>query len=273
MKESVLSIDNHDTQLIGVLTEEDEYQGSAQKPIVILINSGLLSRTGPFRLHVTLARELAKIGFNTFRLDLSGIGDSERHRGKKNIGEQHVNDIREVMDFLANEKGERRFVVMGICTGADNSHKVAAADDRVVGAICIDGPSYKTMQYYINHYLPRITRLTVWINFLKRVFGKSQKQKEPDDIQEFKYRWVRPPKEKTRIDLQNFINRDLRLLYIYSSMPGYNYTNQLADAFSSLDFGKSISMAYHGDAEHTFPILEDRDNLVNTIRQWLQSNF
>ena len=62
--------------LVGMLTEPEKSQVPADLPAFILFNAGLLHRVGPNRLHVTLARRLARRGFPVLRFDFSGIGDS-----------------------------------------------------------------------------------------------------------------------------------------------------------------------------------------------------
>ena len=62
-------------QLIGVHTEPTgHYQG---QPCAVFITAGLLHHVGPNRLHVELARQLARQGAPGLRFDLSGTGDSE----------------------------------------------------------------------------------------------------------------------------------------------------------------------------------------------------
>ena len=273
MKESVFTI-GKSTQLVGVLTEAEAKSTSEHKPTVLILNSGLLGRIGPFRLHVQLARQLAKTGYNAFRLDLSGIGDSERHNDNRSNEEKHLSDIKEVMDFLEKEIDAEKFIIMGICTGAVNAHKTMLHDNRALAAVCIDGYIYKTCKYYINYYLPKIFSAQIWLNHINdlynRIFNKTENKIVEDDDKKLNYRWELPPKEETETELQKFIDKNTHLFCIYTSTWACNYSNQLADAFPSLKFGNNIQSVYLSDATHTFPVPEDRKALIETISEWLE---
>ena len=60
-------------QLTGILSRGTE---SNHSPVVIMFNAGLLHHVGPFRLWVTLARELARKNIPSLRFDLYAQGDS-----------------------------------------------------------------------------------------------------------------------------------------------------------------------------------------------------
>ena len=231
--------------IFGILTEPAAAELIDNSPTILLVNAGLLGRAGPFRLHVILARELAKMGFRTMRIDLSGIGDSGRHKDNRPREEQHLNDIRDAMEYLEKERAVTSFVLMGICTGADNSHRALREDDRVIGAVCVDGYSYPTFRYHFNHYAPKFISRTSWKNLFSRIIrklgGSDQDDQDSPEVNELDYRWKLPPKNETQADYQAIINRDAKLLCVYTAGWRCNYSGQLAESFSSLDFGNSIS--------------------------------
>ena len=113
----------HDPELIGIYNHSDAASDSGtDRPVILLLNSGLLPNTGPFRLYVRMARHFSRLGFDSFRFDLSGIGESNRRDDSLPRDQQQIDDIKLVMDSLENTHGKTQFVVMGICTGADNAH-------------------------------------------------------------------------------------------------------------------------------------------------------
>ena len=67
-------------QEISAILTEPEHRVS--DVAVVIVNAGLVHRVGPFRLHVILARELARSGFLAVRMDVSGLGYSKtrKHR-------------------------------------------------------------------------------------------------------------------------------------------------------------------------------------------------
>lgn len=113
MNESVHCI-GKETQLVGVLTTADIQTKETDDIIIIILNSGLLGRIGPYRLHVQLARHFARQGLTTFRVDLSGIGDSGRHVDSRTNQERHLDDIKNIMNYLSASTGPTKFIIMGI---------------------------------------------------------------------------------------------------------------------------------------------------------------
>ncbi|MCH9693206.1 MAG: alpha/beta hydrolase [Gammaproteobacteria bacterium] len=275
MRETALNI-GRETQLLGILTEPDAADLKPHSPVILLLNSGLLGRIGPFRLHVTLARRFAEMGFRTLRLDLSGIGDSGRHRDARNRSSQHLGDITTCVEYLQANYDVSRFLVMGICTGADYAHKAIVDDERIVGAVCIDGYAYPTARYLISLYWGKLFRPSSWKTLLRLTLEKlklrSARNKTDSNNDLLKYHWKLPPKAQTEADFQKIITKDARMLCIFTAGWPYSYERQLADAFPAVDFGKNISLAFLENATHTFKIYEDRRNLIRTVVAWLESD-
>ncbi|MGZ3416685.1 MAG: serine aminopeptidase domain-containing protein, partial [Polyangiales bacterium] len=93
---------------------------------------------------VTLARSFAAQGFVALRYDLGGLGDSKAARGDLSFQERAVADTRAAMDWLERTGLARRFVVFGLCSGADNGLATALADPRVCGVAMLDPYTYVT---------------------------------------------------------------------------------------------------------------------------------
>nr|HEX4315325.1 alpha/beta fold hydrolase [Kofleriaceae bacterium] len=109
-------------------------------PAVVLLSSGCTHRIGPHRLYVTLARRWAALGFDTLRMDLSGIGDSPAAPGcAENLSypRDGVADVEAALAAL-EALGARRFVLVGHNSGADFALKAALADDRVAGVVLVN---------------------------------------------------------------------------------------------------------------------------------------
>ena len=64
--------------LTGVLTRPAQ---PTRRPLWVLLNAGFIPRSGPFRMHVDLARALAAQGFAVLRVDQPGVGDAPPKRG------------------------------------------------------------------------------------------------------------------------------------------------------------------------------------------------
>jgi pimeloyl-ACP methyl ester carboxylesterase len=125
--------------LVGILTEPSTNDIGDGAPTALLLNAGMLHRVGPNRLHVKLARELAKAGILVLRFDFSGIGDSPSSDEGIPSHERLVVETREALDYLQSSRGKKSFILIGICSGADVAFRTACCDERVAGAIMING--------------------------------------------------------------------------------------------------------------------------------------
>jgi len=263
------------SKLVGIYTQSDVASPDQQtRPAILLINSGLLPNTGPFRLYVRLARQLATLGFDSFRFDLSGIGDSERSSDTMARDQQQIRDISLAMDHVQE--------TLGICTGADNAHRAMISDHRVVGAIGVDGYYYKTGRYHLNYFfkqlIPRLLKRANWqqkfntvsTSLYKSINKRDSEGETPASIQ---YRWKVPSREKTASDYRDFIERDVSKLCIFTASWPYNYLNQHADSFPSIEFGKNLQVRYLENTEHLFPLEDERQQLMQTISEWLLERF
>ena len=161
--------------LAGVLTEPEADRYRNDKPTVIWLNAGVLHSVGPFGWYVTLARRLAENeGVSSFRLDLSGTGDSVLQIDGKDNLERYVADVTAAMDLLANERDARQFVLVGLCSGAILAQHLAAHEKRVSAAVLLDGWGYRTTGFYLRHYVRRVLRWRSWTNTLGKLLARTK---------------------------------------------------------------------------------------------------
>ena len=85
--------------LIGVAGLPDKPQDDAGVGVIVL-NSGLVHRIGPFRLHVDLTRQLNVSGYPTLRVDLSTLGDSNGTQESLSRRQQVSADVADAMTLL-----------------------------------------------------------------------------------------------------------------------------------------------------------------------------
>lgn len=268
--------------LVGILAEP-EAVFNAERPAVIMLNAGLIHRIGPNRLHVRLARRLAADGFLSLRFDLSGRGDSEpRHDGLSFV-ESGLVETGEAMQYLESSKGVRRFVLLGICSGAFTAGQVAYADPRVAGAVIIEGASFPTRQFYLRYYAKRLFRRATWWNTviganaagrrIRRLLGRPPAAAPSGEMMDG---LVLPevPQPQMATALQQMADRPVDLLAVFSgSTKEYNYEGQLRAAFPTVDFRGHLEEAYFPRADHTFTRLSEQEQLVTRIQRWMNTRF
>lgn len=231
------------------------------RPTVLFWNAGLLHRVGPYRNFVTLARALAADGFTTFRFDLGGLGDSPAHRDARSDEQRALDDVRAVMDGLGHE----RYILVGLCSGAYQSHYIARDDERVVGCVFLDGFAWPTFgwrwRHWLTYYGRRMLRLGAWKRFLftRRAAGGGGAGE-----------WTTAPdREEARADLARITGRGARLLFVYTGgYVYYNYAGQFRDAMGDLG---NVDVEYIEKANHTVSLMTDRAELNGTILDWIRS--
>jgi hypothetical protein len=124
-----------DPTLAGVLGERDpSSQESAPRPprrAIVLLSSGRERRVGPHRMWVPWARHRAAAGDVVLRLDIAGIGDSDRRARRDAHGTPElydprcVDDIARAIAWLRREHGVGPCTVMGVCSGAHHAWRAA----------------------------------------------------------------------------------------------------------------------------------------------------
>jgi pimeloyl-ACP methyl ester carboxylesterase len=122
--------------------------GQPPRKAVVFVNAGAIYHIGWARMHVEIARELARSGIASLRFDLAGIGDSDaRAAGTPPLYGALSADVGAAIDWL-DARGIRDLTVFGTCSGAYQAFHAAISDRRItrialVNQLCfIWGPAY-----------------------------------------------------------------------------------------------------------------------------------
>jgi hypothetical protein len=289
VRDEVLTL-GEDGRLIGIVSHPSGPERIARAatmaagpndPGLILLNAGVLHRVGPHRLHVALARRLAAVGMTSLRLDLGGIGDSVASPDAANFRESAVADTRLAMTTMTEMYGIPRFVLFGICAGADNSIATALVDERVAGIILIDPPTHPTPRSRLRYLYTRVAKrgrpqdvvrwgLKTAERGLQQVMARLRGGDEPARASGKR---EAPPLPVYRAQWTGLVERGVRILAIFSGIhgAGYNHPEQLFEWFPALR-GR-IEHAYFSDANHTFTELTVQVELIDTVTRWMAKNL
>lgn len=128
--------------LFGILAEPADLgaAGARAETAILMINVGTNHRVGPNRLYVRMARAWAARGYRSLRFDLAGMGDSRSAAGYAHTrlySKASTLDVGAAIEALAR-RGVRRFVLVGLCSGAYVAFQTALADARVTGLVLIN---------------------------------------------------------------------------------------------------------------------------------------
>jgi hypothetical protein len=269
-------------QLVGIVSHPGGGKPlSPPATAVIALNAGVLHRVGPHRLHVALARRLAGRGLPALRLDLGGIGDSVATSNAATFRESAVADTRAAMTGLEGALGARRFVLFGICAGADNALATALVDDRVAGVVLVDAAVYPTRRSLVRELRRRLAR-PGGLPDAARWSARHARDRLAAEVARIRRRGAaappaegreNPPAEVFGAQLARLADRGIGVLAVYAGMHDerYNDADQIFEWFPALR-GR-IDRAYFPDANHTFTQLDDQAALIDATLRWIASRF
>jgi pimeloyl-ACP methyl ester carboxylesterase len=263
--------------LVGVVTQRADY-APEDRPVFVILNTGIIHRVGHHRMYVTLARALAEAGYQVLRFDLSGIGDSEGREDGLSLLEGVLADVNEVIDWLVATRRARRIILAGLCSGADYSLVGGISNPRVCGIVLLDPSIPPTWRYYAQYFVRQSVRPQSWINLLtgrgplwgtiRRFFGSA-------DVGDRRPLNLGDP--TVRSFLQNAYQRSVDLgiqcLAVFTSgLPQqHNYRRQILDAFPDVPFGRQLQLEFFSGSDHLFTTEADRKRLFGTVITWAQT--
>ena len=284
MKEQAVTFGQKNS-LVGVLTDSATGPANGAKMGAILLNAGVIHHVGPGRLYVKIARQLASFGFTVLRFDFSGIGDSKPRYDNLPFEKSSIDETQRAMDLLAALRGIRRFILIGVCSGARVSFTTACCDARVLSAILInfevtsdedreldsDFNRRKDEHYYLNF---AIRNYRSWRKFFtgeaeyRRIFGVVADQllhrigwgkAKPEPMQ-----WT-----AFRKDLNAIIQKDVRPIFLCSENdPALTELREAGGReLAALCSQDKMELVVIRRADHTFSSCDDQDRLINVLRE------
>jgi pimeloyl-ACP methyl ester carboxylesterase len=266
--------------LIGIETPSVGSENDPDRPTWILLNAGIIHRVGPHRLTVNLAHRISRAGFPALRFDLSGVGDS-RPRSAATFEQAAIQDICDAMDYLERTNQACRFVLCGLCSGADNSVRAALVDPRIVGIALLDPHSYPTIGFHLRRLLQRVSSLSSWKTLAKRMGGmlrriaRPRRQSAvtggppplPDNTR------PRPEQSAFAADLRTIIDRGAHILVVYSGGMECNYAGQFNAAFRRYGLSGRISVEFLPSLNHDCTEMAQQRRLGDLLVAWAEGLF
>jgi dienelactone hydrolase len=264
--------------LVGIISEPTQTDSAKSDLAVIVLNAGLVHRVGPNRINVQIARRLASSGFTALRFDLAGIGDSPNRTDDLSLKDGIINDVKDIMDSLNRENGARRFILIGICSGANNSLRIADSDNRVVGAVPIEPYHFSTPAYHFYYFSRRLLDLRCWRRAIsmksdfwsilakkfrhENVPGANRRSSVADRVDRQAFR------NQISSEIERLAGRGVSLHFVYCiDSPSYfNHYLPLRRRAASLP---QFQVSLFEDTDHTFTSVASQQSLVEAIDKWV----
>lgn len=311
VRESAFQFGQHNARF-GIVTEP--LTGCApDAPWAILANSGALHTVGPNRLYVLLSRALAEAGLCCVRFDFPGVGDSVvAPPALENQSYQLSNstEIATLIAALQSKYGARRFVLMGLCSGAYASFHAGRelVQEPVVECLLLNPltfyweegmstddppPITSVTQARIEHlnlwqyYIGQMRNPRSWVNLLTARSDTGQViramwQRARLALNEYKHAWFggsarhRHAEEDALIqDVRAIVESKRRLTFVFSrSDPGYGLLMTHAGIVVRRYMRKKrVRIWFIERANHTFTSQASRAELIRTVVEYLTKNY
>lgn len=241
-------------RLAGVVT----LPAGAPKGRVVLVTAGLTPKHGPFRLYAQLARRLAEDGLLVLRFDLGGIGESVRARGTVPIETRTEQEVRAAVDHLTQGAPGGPLLVGGLCSGAEDAFRYAAADPRVTGVFMLDPFAYRTRGWVWRDALIRAARRALALAGLL-----PTAQGEGASLVDYKYM----PYEECLARLKALLARGVGLHFLYTggARELFNHRSQFEAMFPGVDFRGLAAVDYFPQLRHTQVLEADRRLVIEAV--------
>jgi pimeloyl-ACP methyl ester carboxylesterase len=261
--------------LTGIVTAPSS--GLTRDVGLLVLNAGLVHRVGPNRVGVEIARSAAAGGVVALRFDFSNLGDSRARIDSLPVEASAVAEVQAAMDELGRTHGLERFVLFGICSGAEHALRASLEDPRIVGAVMVDGYAYRTPGYYLHYYGPRLFHLGAWRRRLaERGPLAGWFRRSPFEANGSRRHTAQPPKRRFpprarfKEVLDTLTARGVELLLVYTGegmADHYSYEGQFFDAFPEYR-GRSVEVVFLAATDHLFSRTRSRAALAGALQRW-----
>jgi pimeloyl-ACP methyl ester carboxylesterase len=285
-------------RLLGVMAEPRAVAG--RRPTVLLLNVGANHHVGPHRMNVALSRELGALGYRTFRFDVAGLGDSLPVPGAREnriYTKDSCADVQSAMDLLDRMRDAKRFVLVGLCSGAYLAYHTALADPRVVGQVLLSSFAFEwkegdpvapterrflSTRYYARAALDRqvwrrALRGEVQVRSIARELLDRTRARIDAEWPRLRARLFgkRRPRNEIEAGFHALCDRGVQSLLVSSFDDGGldMIAGYLGDDARRMRRRREFSLKIVDDADHTFSSLEAQRVLLRILTRYLAERF
>lgn len=264
--------------LIGTITVPDAQKTNHSRTAVLLSNAGVISRVGPRRLNVKLARRLADMGFPCLRWDMSGLGDSQRPPVPLPQRQQFINDAVEAMNEAAERLAVDSFVMIGFCSGAEIAFRLALQDPRLKAAVLFDHHIYRSRAAAIRWYRRRLRE--VGLARLPLVLGTalghgyralSERVRAGDSGTDPAHDWSVPTLDQYAGHIKALLDQDVDLLFLYSGVfpDVFNHASQFEELYGRYDIPRRVFHEFMPEVDHLVTTEKAQCRFIESVTQWV----
>ncbi|MBC8440660.1 MAG: hypothetical protein H8D87_13395 [Deltaproteobacteria bacterium] len=272
MKEAIFRYGENSSGL-GMVTLPENI---SEAPVAITLNAGLIHREGPYRLNVLICRMLAQLGYISIRINLSGKGDTPSREGLTNRQSVAL-DWHQIKQAIYERFGQRNFILIGLCSGADNAIKITAEESDVCGLVIIDPVSLKDVGFRKRQFISKISNPYKWLNLSKNIYSRIRRLLgiEKDIYEEMAGMRDAPTSDEMQNAFIHIVRRQGKVLAFFTSqtLNHYNQHGQFVRALDIPEFETCCTEVFWPLADHVFKVQTHRDRLIERIYEWASVNL
>ncbi len=165
--------------------------------------------------------------------------------------------------------GIDRYVIFGLCSGADDALIIADRRNQVTGLALLDGFVEHSPLRYVSYVLRRVAD-PHWLknpprNLVKRVKGRLRTSGGEVDVRD----WEAP--EIMNGYYRRFLARDGRILAVFTR--GARYYSRCGQLARTLGTGRGLTEVQLTHASHTYCERASRERLYGLVTDWMSQTF
>lgn len=248
-------------RLAGIVTLPD----APARGAAVLVTAGLTPKAGPFGLYAMLARRLAGSGLLVLRFDLGGIGDSAAMPGALPLEERTRLEVSAAVDLVRGRAPRGPLVLGGLCSGAEDSFRHAAEDERVTDVFMIDPFAFRTFGWRWRNALIRAARKSLALSGMLPTAAPKEQASLVD------YRSMERAEAVARMKV--LVERGVRSHFIYTggARETFNHKRQFRAMFRGVKLAGLAHVDHFPQLRHTQVLESDRRLVVEAVARALEA--
>lgn len=132
-------------KLLRGMCHEAINHDSCLHPVIIVHGYFSANRIGPQRLFVKMANTISKHGFDVYRFDLSGMGESDGDISNITFSD-HVDDVKKIVEFVQTKHYNNKVCVIAHCLGCSTVLSNVISNSSLFREVIFLAPYYTTDQ-------------------------------------------------------------------------------------------------------------------------------
>lgn len=263
-----------DRSLVGVVSTPSA-EGRMTPVACLMLNMGANYRVGPHRINVKLARQMAGHGISSIRFDLAGLGDSGPPSSANHFTRQVVLDIQAAMNLVETMLGIRRFIVIGLCSGASNGMATAMVDPRIVGILMFDAYAFPNRRSQLELGWRRALAVPTnpavigktWRWLQRKFSAKAAAAAAPAEFMTPMSRQV--TEELFHRSMTELVGRGVALFFLYTgTVHVRDRGRDQLGRFASEPYALQIDYQFIGDIDHGLTSLASQRTFMSVVCEW-----